>query len=90
MGIVTAVNSDDAEMGRRLNQEASKAIKYGSCSEQEAIKLVTINPAKLLRINDRTGSLKVGKDADIVIWNNPPLSTYAKVEQTFVDGCLLF
>ena len=64
-------------------------LKYGSCSEQ-AIKLVTINPAKLLRINDRTGSLKVGKDADIVIWNNPPLSTYAKVEQTFVDGCLLF
>ena len=90
MGIVTAVNSDDAEMGRRLNQEASKAIKYGSCSEEEAIKLVTINPATLLHINDRTGSLKVGKDADIVIWDNPPLSTYAKVEQTYVDGCLLF
>jgi imidazolonepropionase-like amidohydrolase len=90
MGIVTAINSDDAEMGRRLNQEASKAIKYGGCSENEAIKLVTINPAKLLHIDDRTGSIKKGKDADIVIWDHSPLSVYAKVEQTYVDGRLLY
>ena len=90
MGVVTAVNSDDAEMGRRLNQEASKAIKYGGCSENEAIKLVTINPAKLLHIDNRTGSLTVGKDADIVVWNNSPLSIYSRVEQTYVDGLLLY
>lgn len=90
MGVVTAVNSDDAEMGRRLNQEASKAIKYGGCSENEAIKLVTINPAKLLHIDNKTGSLKVGKDADIVVWNSSPLSIYSKVEQTYVDGLLLY
>ena len=90
MGIVTAVNSDDAEMGRRLNQEASKAIKYGGCSENEALKLVTINPAKLLHIDQFTGSIKVGKDADIVIWTRSPLSIYSKVEQTYVDGRLLF
>ena len=90
MGVVTAVNSDDAEMGRRLNQEASKAIKYGGCSENEAIKLVTINPAKLLHIDNKTGSLKVGKDADIVVWNNSPLSIYSRVEQTYVDGLLLY
>ena len=90
MGIVTAVNSDDAEMGRRLNQEASKAIKYGGCSENEALKLVTLNPAKLLHIDQLTGSIKVGKDADIVIWTRSPLSIYSKVEQTYVDGRLLF
>ena len=90
MGVITAVNSDDAEMGRRLNQEASKAIKYGGCSENEAIKLVTINPAKLLHIDNITGSLKVGKDADIVVWNNSPLSIYSRVEQTYVDGLLLY
>jgi imidazolonepropionase-like amidohydrolase len=90
MGIITAINSDDAEMGRRLNQEASKAIKYGGCSENEALKLVTINPAKLLHIDHITGSIKKGKDADLVIWDGPPLSIYSKVEKTYVDGRLLY
>jgi imidazolonepropionase-like amidohydrolase len=86
MGVITAFNSDDAEMGRRLNQEAAKAIKYGGMSRQEALKLVTINPAIMLRVSHRTGSIRVGKDADIVLWDNDPLSIYARVMKTFVDG----
>ena len=86
MGIVTGFNSDDAEMGRRLNQEAAKAILYGGVTEEEALKFVTLNPAKMLKIDHRTGSLKPGKDADVVIWSDNPLSVYAKVEQTFVEG----
>ena len=89
-GIVTAINSDDAEMGRRLNQEAAKAVKYGGTSEEDAWKMVTLNPAILLHLDDRMGSIKVGKDADIVVWNGNPLSVYSKVEQTYVDGKLLF
>lgn len=85
-GVVTAINSDDAEMARRLNQEAAKTIKYGGLSEEEALKLVTLNPAKMLHVDDRVGSLKVGKDADIVLWSDNPLSIYARAEKTFVDG----
>ena len=90
MGVVTAVNSDDSEMARRLNQEAAKGIKYGGMSEEDALKMVTLNPAKLLHIEDRVGSLKVGKDADVVVWNAHPLSVYAIPEQTIVDGYILF
>ena len=86
IGIITAINSDDAEMARRLNQEAAKAMKYGGLTEEEAWKLCTLNPAKLLHIDEYVGSIKAGKDADIVIWNNNPLSIYASVEKTFVDG----
>lgn len=89
-GVVTAFNSDDAEMGRRLNQEAGKAVKYGGVPEEEALKFVTINPAKLLHIDSRTGSIKEGKDADLVIWNDHPLSVYARPEYTFVDGIPYF
>ncbi len=89
-GVVTAINSDDAEMGRRLNQEAAKAVKYGGTSEENAWKMVTLNPAKLLHLEDRMGSVKIGKDADIVIWLDNPLSIYAKVQQTYVDGICLF
>jgi imidazolonepropionase-like amidohydrolase len=85
-GITTAFNSDDREMARRLNQEAAKAVKYGGVPEQEALKFVTLNPAKLLHLDDRMGSIKVGKDADIVLWSDHPLSVYAKAEKTFVDG----
>ena len=85
-GVVTAYNSDDAEMARRLNQEAAKAIKYGNVSEEEALKFVTLNPAKLLHIDNRVGSIKIGKDADFVIWNNHPLSMYSSPEMTFIDG----
>lgn len=90
MGITVAINSDDAEMARRLNQEAAKAVKYGGVSEIEALKMVTINPAILLHINERVGSLEAGKDADLVIWSGKPLSVYAKAEQTYVDGACYF
>ena len=89
-GVVTAINSDDAEMARRLNQEASKSIKYGGMSEEEALKMVTLNPAKMLHIDKRVGSLTPGKDADFVIWSDHPLSVYAKAEKTFIDGILYF
>ncbi|MBP7821733.1 MAG: amidohydrolase family protein [Saprospiraceae bacterium] len=89
-GITVAYNSDDAEMARRLNQEAAKAVRYGDLSEEEALKFVTLNPAKLLHIDDQVGSLKVGKDADLVVWSDHPLSVYARVEQTFVDGIRYF
>ncbi len=90
MGVVTALNSDDAEMSRRLNQEAAKAVMYGGISEEEAWKMVTLNPAILLHLDDHMGSLKVGKDADIVIWSDNPLSIYAKAENTFVDGVMYY
>jgi adenine deaminase len=86
MGIVTAFNSDDAEMARRLNQEAGKAVTYGHISEEEALKFVTLNPAKMLHIDNRVGSIKPGKDADIVLWSADPLSIYAVAEKTYVDG----
>lgn len=90
MGVNTAINSDDAEMARRLNQEAAKAIKYGGLSEVEALKLVTLNPAKMLHLDGRVGSIKVGKDADIVLWSDHPLSIYAKAEKTLIDGVVYF
>ena len=86
VGVLTGFNSDDAEMARRLNQEAAKAITYGGMSEEDALKLVTLNPAKMLHIDNRVGSVKVGKDADLVLWSDNPLSIYAKAEKTFVDG----
>ncbi len=89
-GITVAINSDDAEMIRRLNQEAAKTIKYGGMTELEAWKMVTINPAKLLHIDDRTGSIKQGKDADLVLWSGNPLSIYAKAEKTMIDGAIYF
>ena len=89
-GVVVAINSDDAEMGRRLNQEAAKGVKYGGMSEEDAWKMVTLNPAKLLHLDNRMGSLKVGKDADIVVWTDNPLSIMAKVEYTVVDGMVLY
>ena len=85
-GVVTSINSDNGDLGRRLNQDAGKAVMYGGMSQEEAIKLATLNPAIQLKIDDRVGSIKVGKDADFVIWNNNPLSVYAKAEQTWVDG----
>ena len=85
-GVLTGFNSDDAEMGRRLNQEAAKAVKYGGVSEVEAWKFVTLNPAKMLHLDDRIGSIKEGKDADLVLWTDNPLSIYAKVVTTYIDG----
>ena len=89
-GVTTAINSDDAEMARRLNQEAAKSVKYGGMSEEEAWKMVTLNPVKLLHLDERMGSIKVGKDADLVLWTDHPLSIYAKAEKTMVDGRIYF
>ena len=89
-GVVTAINSDNAEMMRRLNQEAAKSVKYGDIPEEDALKFVTLNPAKLLHLDDRMGSIKKGKDADVVVWSDHPLSIYAKVEKTIVDGTIYF
>ncbi|MAN59383.1 MAG: amidohydrolase [Flavobacteriaceae bacterium] len=89
-GVVTAINSDDAEMSRRLNQEAAKTVKYGGMSEEEAWKMVTINPAKLLHLDTRVGSIKEGKDADLVLWSDHPLSVYAKPEKTMIEGTVYF
>lgn len=90
VGLNVAINSDDAEMARRLNQEAAKSVKYGGMSEEDALKMVTINPAKMLHVDNKTGSIKVGKDADLVIWSDNPLSIYAKAEKTMVDGIIYF
>jgi imidazolonepropionase-like amidohydrolase len=89
-GLNVAINSDDAEMARRLNQEAAKSVKYGGMSEEDALKMVTLNPAKMMHIEDKVGSIKVGKDADLVLWSDHPLSIYAKAEKTIVDGIVYF
>ncbi len=89
-GLVVAINSDDAEMGRRLNQEAAKAMKYGGMSEEDAWKMVTLNPAKLLHLDNRLGSMKAGKDADLVLWTDNPLTITAVPETVFIDGILFF
>ena len=85
-GVVTSFNSDDSELARRLNIEAAKAVRYGGLSETEALKLVTINPAIQLHVQNMVGSLEKGKDADFVVWNGNPLSTYSLAEQTWIDG----
>jgi imidazolonepropionase-like amidohydrolase len=85
-GVLVSVNSDSAEHARRLNTEAAKSIHWGGLTEDEAFALVTINPAKQLRIDSRVGSLEVGKDADVVIWNHHPLSTYAIADRVWIDG----
>lgn len=90
VGLNVAINSDDAEMARRLNQEAAKVVKYGGVSEEEALKMVTLNPAKMLHVEDKVGSLKPGKDGDVVVWSDNPLSIYAKSLYTIVDGTIYF
>ncbi len=85
-GVVVSFNSDSAEHARRLNTEATKAVKYGGLSEIDALKFVTLNPARQLGIDGRVGSIEVGKDADLAVWNDSPLSTLAVCEQTWIDG----
>ncbi|NNV55374.1 amidohydrolase family protein [Limnovirga soli] len=89
-GLTVAINSDDAEMARHLNQEAAKTVKYGNVSETEAFKMCTLNPAIMLHVADRVGSIKTGKDADLVLWTDNPLSIYAHPEKTMVDGIVYF
>lgn len=90
MGVTTAVNSDDAEMGRRLNQEAAKAMKYGKLTESEALKLVTLNPAKLLHLDHRLGYIKVGYDADLVLWDGNPLNIGSQALITWIEAIPFF
>ncbi len=89
-GVLVSINSDSGEEMRHLNQEAAKAVKWGGMDEVEALALVTLNPAKQLRIDDRVGSIEVGKDADLVLYDGPPLSVFAVVQKTFIDGDLYF
>ena len=85
-GIIVSFNSDDNELARHLNHEAAKAVKYGGVLPEEALKFVTLNPAKQLRIDQYVGSLAPGKQADFVVWNGSPLSTLSRCEQTWIDG----
>ena len=89
-GVVVSFNSDDRELGRRLNTEAAKATKYGGVAPEEALKFVTLNPAKQLRIDQYVGSLAIGKHADLIVWSGPPLSTTTRCEQTWIDGIRYF
>jgi len=90
VGVTMSFNSDDAELATRMNLEAAKAVKYGGLSEEEALKFVTLNPAKQLGIDKRVGSLEIGKDADFVIWSDHPMSGSAVAEQTWIDGNLYY
>lgn len=89
-GVLVSINSDSGEEVRHLNQEAAKAMKWGDMDEEAALRLVTLNPAIQLGIDNRTGSIDVGKDADIVIWDGHPLSMFSKAVQTYVNGQLYF
>jgi imidazolonepropionase-like amidohydrolase len=89
-GVLASINSDSAEHARRLNTEAAKSVRWGDLSDDQAMALVTLNPAKQLRIDSRVGSLEVGKDADVVVWSHHPLSTYAIVERTYIDGTIRY
>ena len=89
-GVRTSVNSDDAGLIRYLYHEAAKTQRYGDLSDDEALAMVTINPAWQLGIDDRVGSIEVGKDADLAVFSDPPLSIYTRVDLTFVDGVARF
>ncbi len=89
-GVIVSVNSDDPEEARHLNQEAAKSMHYGDLTENEALRLVTLNPAIQLGIDNHVGSIEVGKDADLVIYNHDPLSVYAVVQKTIIDGKVYF
>jgi hypothetical protein len=90
IGVLVSFNSDSDEVARRMNTEASKAVRYGGLKPHEALKLVTLNPARQLQIDDRIGSLEVGKDADFAVWSGDPLSTYSRCEQTWIEGACYF
>ncbi|HMB89689.1 MAG TPA: amidohydrolase [Rhodothermales bacterium] len=89
-GVVTSINSDSGELNRHLYHEAAKSQHYGGLSEEEALSLITINPAKQLGIDERVGSIEVGKEADFAIFNAHPLSIYAVPQKTIVDGIVRF
>lgn len=89
-GVVVSINSDDNELIRHLNHEAAKTIRYGSTSENDALRMITLNPAIQLGIDEYVGSIEEGKQADITIWNGHPLSVYSINEMTLIDGVVYF
>jgi imidazolonepropionase-like amidohydrolase len=89
-GVLVSLNSDSAELMRRLNTEAAKTMKYGGLSEDEALALITINPARQLQVDNRVGSIEPGKDADLAIFDKHPLSSFAKVQKVMIDGRIYF
>lgn len=89
-GVNVSINSDSDERMRRLNLDAAKVMRYGGVPEQDALQMITLNPAKQLGIDKRTGSVEVGKDADLVIWNAHPFSVYSRVEMTMIEGEVYF
>ena len=89
-GIKVSINSDSDERMRRLNLDAAKVMKYGGVPEEDALKMITWNPAYQLGIDKRTGSIEIGKDADVVIWSAHPFSVYAHADMTLVEGEILF
>jgi len=89
-GVRVALKSDSNDVVRRLNQDAGKVMRYGGATQEEALKMITLNPAWIIGVDDRVGSLDVGKDADLSIWDKDPLSSYAKVEKTIIDGEVFF
>jgi imidazolonepropionase-like amidohydrolase len=89
-GVLTTINSDSDERVRRLNVDAAKLMRYGGLTEEEALRTITINGAQQLGVADRTGSIEVGKDADVAIWSGHPLSVYSSAETTFIDGEIFF
>src|SRR5262249_40130946 len=89
-GVRVAIKSDSSDFARRLNQEAAKTMRYGGATEEEALKMITINPAWIIGVDDRIGSIDVGKDADLVIWDGYPLSAYGVPSKVLIDGELYF
>lgn len=89
-GVLVSINSDSDERMRRLNLDAAKVMKYGGVPEEEALKMITLNPAKQLGVDKRTGSIEIGKDADLVIWNAHPFSVYSSPEMTMIEGEFYF
>jgi imidazolonepropionase-like amidohydrolase len=89
-GVRVALKSDSNDHIRRLNQEAGKMVHYGGATEDEAIRMITLNPAWIIGVDDRVGSIDAGKDADLVLWNHDPLSTYARAQKVYIDGDLFF
>ena len=89
-GVRVAIKSDSDDFARRLNQEAGKTMRYGGATEEEALRMITLNPAWIIGVDDRVGSIDVGKDADLVIWDGYPLSNFARADQVFIDGDLYF
>src|SRR5271170_4312031 len=89
-GVRVAIKSDSEDYNRRLTQEAAKTMRYGGATEEEALKMITLNPAWIVGVDDRVGSIEVGKDADLVIWDGYPLSSYGVPEKVLIDGDVYF